>query len=56
MAGDRSVRFLTALGGASTSRVLNLFRIAADNADNPEYQEKPLFLSPIINKLRAGKA
>ena len=32
MAGDRSVRFLTALGGASTSRVLNLFRIAADNA------------------------
>jgi len=50
VAGDRSVRFLTALGGASTSRVLNLFRIAADNADNPEYHEKPLFLSPIINK------
>ncbi|HEX4028457.1 MAG TPA: hypothetical protein VHX18_12625 [Rhizomicrobium sp.] len=50
MSADRSVRFLSALGGASTSRVLNLFRIAADNADNPEYQEKPLFLSPIINK------
>jgi hypothetical protein len=47
---DRTVRFLSALGGASTSRVLNLFRIAADNADNPEYQEKPLFLSPVINK------
>jgi hypothetical protein len=50
VSADRSVRFLSALGGASTSRVLNLFRIAADNADNPEYQEKPLFLSPIINK------
>jgi len=50
VANDRTVRFLSALGGASTSRVLNLFRIAADNADNPEYQEKPLFLSPVINK------
>ena len=50
MSNDRSVRFLTALGGASTSRVLNLFRIAADNADNPEHLEKPLFVSPIINK------
>ena len=50
MANDRSVRFLSALGGASTSRVLNLFRIAADNLDNPEHLEKPLFISPIINK------
>ncbi|MBW8708440.1 MAG: hypothetical protein JF627_04120 [Alphaproteobacteria bacterium] len=50
MANDRSVRFLSALGGASTSRVLNLFRIAADNVDNAEHLEKPLFLSPIINK------
>ena len=50
MANDRSVRFLSALGGASTSRVLNLFRIAADNVDNPEHLEKPLFASPIINK------
>ncbi len=50
MANDRSVRFLSALGGASTSRVLNLFRIAADNAENPEHLEKPLFVSPIINK------
>ena len=41
---------LSALGGASTSRVLNLFRIATDNADNPEHLEKPLFVSPIINK------
>lgn len=50
MALDRTVRFLTALGGASTSRVLNLCRIAQDNADNPDYQKKPLFLSPVINK------
>ncbi|MEI7789881.1 MAG: hypothetical protein WCJ15_01795 [Alphaproteobacteria bacterium] len=50
MANDRSVRFLSALGGASTSRVLNLFRIASDNLENPEHLEKPLFVSPIINK------
>ena len=50
MSTDHSVRSLSALGGASTSRVLNLFRIAADNADNAEYTDKPLFLSPIINK------
>ena len=50
MATDRSVRFLGALGGASTSRVLNLFQIAIANADNPEHAEKPLFASPIINK------
>jgi hypothetical protein len=50
VANDRSVRFLSALGGASTSRVLNLFRIAADNAANPEHAEKPLFHSPIINR------
>ncbi len=49
MSSDRSVRFLSALGGASTSRVLNLFRIARDNAGNPEHAEKPLFLSPVIN-------
>jgi hypothetical protein len=47
---NRTVRFLSALGGASTSRVLNLYRIAADNADNPDYREKPLFLSPVINR------
>ena len=50
MATDRTVRFLSALGGASTSRVMNLFRIAADNADNPEHAEKPLFASPTINR------
>lgn len=50
MASDRSVRFLSALGGASTSRVLNLYRIAADHANNPGHAEKPLFLSPLINR------
>lgn len=50
MSNDRSVRFLDALGGASTSRVLNLYRIAQDNAGNAEHAEKPLFQSPIINK------
>ncbi|HET7083676.1 MAG TPA: hypothetical protein VFI23_02830 [Rhizomicrobium sp.] len=50
MANDRSVRFLSALGGASTSRVLNLYRIAIDNANNPEHAERPLFRSPVINR------
>jgi hypothetical protein len=50
VANDRSVRFLSALGGASTSRVLNLCRIAAENASNQEHAEKPFFLSPIINR------
>jgi hypothetical protein len=47
---DRSVRFLDAIGGASTSRVLNLHRIARDNVDNPDYLEKPLFVSQVTNR------
>jgi len=50
VANDRSVRFLTALGGASTSRVLNLCSIGAANVNNIEHAKMPLFLSPIINK------
>jgi hypothetical protein len=50
VSADRTVRFLSALGGASTSRVLNLYRIGADHVDDPEYREKPLFLSPLINR------
>jgi hypothetical protein len=50
VSNDRTVRFLSALGGASTSRVLNLYRIGAENGDDPEYRDKPLFLSAIINK------
>jgi hypothetical protein len=50
LATDRSVRFLASLRGASTSRVLNLHRIAADQAENPQHQEKPFFISPVINR------
>jgi hypothetical protein len=49
LAVDRTVRFLHALGGASTSRVLNLGQVARANKDNPEHAEKPMFRSPIIN-------
>ena len=50
MASDRSVRFLGALGSASTSRVLNLFKTARDNEGNASHGEKPLFASPLINR------
>jgi hypothetical protein len=46
---DRSVRFLSTLGGASTSRVLNLVQIGRQHKALPEYAARPLFLSPIIN-------
>ena len=46
---DRSVRFLSALGGASTSRVLNLVQIGRQHKALPEYTARPLFLSPIID-------
>jgi hypothetical protein len=49
MANDPRVRFLVALGGASTSRVLNLGVIARTSKDDREHAEKPLFLSPILN-------
>jgi hypothetical protein len=50
LATDKTVRFLAALRGASTSRVLNLHRIAADQKDNPQHREAPFFASPIINR------
>ena len=50
LSNDRSVRFLDALRGASTSRVLNLFRVARENEGNPEHGQKPLFQSPLINR------
>ncbi len=50
VARNRSVRLLSALGGASTSRVFNLHGIAADNARDPEYLAKPLFVSAIVNR------
>jgi hypothetical protein len=50
LATDRTVRFLAALRGASTSRVLNLHRIAVDQRDNAQHQEAPFFASPIVNR------
>jgi hypothetical protein len=50
VSNDRTVRFLDALGGASTSRVLNLHRIAADHVNNPDHAAKPLFVSPVVNR------
>ena len=47
---DRSIRYLSALGGASTSRVLNLMTIAAHHGEEPEHKGKPLFLSPVFNR------
>ncbi|MEJ1967206.1 MAG: hypothetical protein WDN03_01005 [Rhizomicrobium sp.] len=49
MALDRSVRLLSALSGASTSRVLNLAAIAAANANNPAHRARPMFTSSIVN-------
>jgi hypothetical protein len=37
------------LGGASTSRVLNLMSIARNHADNPDHKAKPLFASQALN-------
>ena len=47
---DRSVRHLTGLGGASTSRVLNLLSIARNHADDPDHKAKPLFLAQPLNR------
>jgi hypothetical protein len=49
LSNDRTVRFLHALGGATTSRVLNLGRIGKLNKDDLEYSEKPMFRSPVVN-------
>jgi hypothetical protein len=49
MAADRSVRSLSALAGASSSRVLNLIAIAEANTDNDRHRTAPLFLSRILN-------
>ncbi|HVP86207.1 MAG TPA: hypothetical protein VMS78_15915 [Rhizomicrobium sp.] len=46
---DRSVRYLNALGNASTSRVLNLMAIAKSNGGEDDYKARPLFQSPVMN-------
>lgn len=63
MSVDRSVRSLSALGTASSNRVLNLAAIALAQADNPLHAAAPLFLSPAFNnaiivkhRLRADEA
>jgi hypothetical protein len=49
MAVDRSVRSLTSLNNASSSRVLNLTAIGLAQVENPEHRKNPLFVSPVIN-------
>jgi hypothetical protein len=49
MAADRSIRCLSALSGASSSRVLNLAAIALAQTDNANHREAPLFQSKVIN-------
>jgi hypothetical protein len=49
LSNDRTTRFLSALDGASTSRVLNLRQIARAHAKDPDHAAKPLFLSAIVN-------
>lgn len=46
---DRSVRSLRLLGGASTSRVLNLLAIGQAHGHEPGYSQSPLFNSPALN-------
>jgi len=47
---DRSIRNLEQLeNSASTSRVLNLRRVAKTSGGEPEYREKPLFRSSALN-------
>ena len=62
MKADRSVRSLSALSTASSSRVLNLVAIAEANADNEGHRTAPLFVSSVFNhslilkhRLRAGE-
>jgi len=49
MATDRTVRSLSALSGASSSRVLNLLAIGLTQAENEGHRNAPLFGSFIIN-------
>jgi hypothetical protein len=49
MAVDRTIRSLVGIGGASSSRVLNLLAIGIAQAENPGYGTAPFFVSPILN-------
>jgi hypothetical protein len=48
---DRTVRNLANLArSASTARVLNLLKVAADNAGGAEWAERPMFRTPALNR------
>jgi hypothetical protein len=49
MTVDRTLRTLSALGGASSSRVLNLTAISLAQKDNAGHRSAPFFQSPILN-------
>jgi hypothetical protein len=49
MAVDRTVRSLSSLAGASSSRVLNLLAIGQMQTENEGHRNAPLFISPAIN-------
>src|SRR5450755_3429249 len=63
MSIDRNVRCLSALNGASSSRVLNLTAIGQAHGGNKAHNAKPLLLSRVLNnaiilkhRLRADEA
>ena len=46
----QNFRSLAALSRtASTSRVLNLCAVAAKNSEEPDYKERPFFVTPLLN-------
>ena len=48
---DRTVRNLANLArSASTARVLNLLKVASDNAGGAEWAERPMFRTPALNR------
>ncbi len=54
MLASKSVAGLRSLGSivatASSSRVLDLHGLAAENLDDPDYAGRPLFLHPVLNR------
>lgn len=48
VAGVRSLKNIAAM--ASSARVLDLHALAAENLEDPDYLEKPLFAHPVLNR------
>ncbi|WP_421934338.1 hypothetical protein [Phenylobacterium sp.] len=46
--GVRSLKGIVATAGAA--RVLNLHALAAEDRDDPEYNQRPLFIHPVLNR------